>query len=318
MGLLSFLIPTVDTPFFKTMSNTRRWNNTQLLQLLSGLQLPFGEPKMGWIRAFGKDRQVIVYTHSSPVNYAYVDADGKIAIGMAPKPGQTGGSPKGEEESVSDNECSNVNAVSVLADIIRKLQNGMDLSAYKVEEPVIEEEDEEEDSDYFYMEAESALSLKSRFSIYNADDETVYTVETNVMHNGFKLMDPKGNLLLEIRPKLGLTAEYEIFQNETEIGQLKKKINIFNVEMTGTLLGMPLYVEGSISGMNFDINLGDEIAAKVYAHQHFRSYAKIFHIDIFKEERIRELMALCALCVKFIRTADNQRVSEEEKKWRNI
>ena len=141
------LLPCIDSYYFKTLKNTRRWNNTQLLHLLSGIQVPFGEPKMGWIRAFGKDMQVIVYDRSWKENYAYVDARFKIVIGMAPKPGFTGGSPKGYEEPVSADQCSNADAVEILADLIKRLQRGEDLYGLEVEEPVIEVEDEEEEEE---------------------------------------------------------------------------------------------------------------------------------------------------------------------------
>lgn len=63
-----------------------------MLEMLSKNNLVYGVPKMGWIRAFGKERQVVVYNHAHKTNYVYVDAQKrKIIVSMAPKPGQIGG-----------------------------------------------------------------------------------------------------------------------------------------------------------------------------------------------------------------------------------
>ena len=63
-----------------------------MLERLSEYENEYGVPKMGWIRAFGKERQVIVYNLAHETNYVYIDAQPKkIVVSMAPKPGQIGG-----------------------------------------------------------------------------------------------------------------------------------------------------------------------------------------------------------------------------------
>ena len=79
-----------DSYGYKTFRNDYGWDNEKMLELLSKNNLVYGVPKMGWIRAFGKERQVIVYNLAHETNYVYVDAQKrKIVISMAPKPGQT-------------------------------------------------------------------------------------------------------------------------------------------------------------------------------------------------------------------------------------
>ncbi|MCR5594204.1 MAG: hypothetical protein K6F79_10720 [Saccharofermentans sp.] len=84
-----------DTSYgYKTLKNTKGYTNESLLSVLRSAGSEFGEPEMGWIRAYGKEREVIVYSKAHKTNYIYVDADskhGKIIISMAPKPGQIGG-----------------------------------------------------------------------------------------------------------------------------------------------------------------------------------------------------------------------------------
>ena len=81
-----------DSYGYKTFKNINHWNNDDMLRLLSEVKTPYDPPKMGWIRAFGKERQVVVYSKANKTNYIYVDAQPKtIIVSMAPKPGQMGG-----------------------------------------------------------------------------------------------------------------------------------------------------------------------------------------------------------------------------------
>ncbi len=95
MGLFDFFSSGSDdsTSYgYKSFKNTYGLDNEKMLQLLSSAESPYGTPRMGWIRAFGKERQVIVYDYANDINYVYVDAQPKkIIISMAPKPGQIGG-----------------------------------------------------------------------------------------------------------------------------------------------------------------------------------------------------------------------------------
>ncbi len=94
MGFFDFLSSGEDTSYgYKSFKNKPGWDNAKMLELLKGVETDFGTPKMGWIRAFGKEREVIVYNKAHTTNYIYVDAQPKkIIVSMAPKPGQIGGS----------------------------------------------------------------------------------------------------------------------------------------------------------------------------------------------------------------------------------
>ncbi|MBP5492955.1 MAG: hypothetical protein J6Y08_08930 [Clostridiales bacterium] len=93
MGLFDWLTSGDDSTYgYKAFKNTQGWDNEKMLARLLTEDLPYGTPRMGWIRAFGKERQVIVYPLAHDVNYVYVDAQPKkIIVSMAPKPGQVGG-----------------------------------------------------------------------------------------------------------------------------------------------------------------------------------------------------------------------------------
>ena len=96
MGIFDFcdMLSGMNTESFgyKTFKNVNHWTNEDMLRLLSGVNTPYNPPKMGWIRAFGKEREVIVYSKAHETNYVYVDAQPKkIIVSMAPKPRQIGG-----------------------------------------------------------------------------------------------------------------------------------------------------------------------------------------------------------------------------------
>lgn len=107
MGFFDFLSSGEDTAYgYKSIKNTYGLDNEKMLQLLleAGDETGYGTPKYGWIRAFGKERQVIVYNNANEVNYVYVDAQPKkIIISMAPKPGQIGGAK--DHYDPSDSSC---------------------------------------------------------------------------------------------------------------------------------------------------------------------------------------------------------------------
>ena len=91
--LADYLSKKGDTSYgYKTFKNTSGWDNDRILQILTLEGTPFGVPKMGWIRAFGKERQVVAFDSAHLVNYVYVDATPrKVIVSMVPKPGQVGG-----------------------------------------------------------------------------------------------------------------------------------------------------------------------------------------------------------------------------------
>lgn len=93
MGFFDLFTDSDDTSYgYKSFKNTHGWDNNKMLELLSEKDCPYGTPKLGWIRAFGKERQVVVYNGANKTNYIYVDANPKkIIVSMAPKPGQIGG-----------------------------------------------------------------------------------------------------------------------------------------------------------------------------------------------------------------------------------
>ena len=103
-----------ETYGYKKFKNTKGWDNEKMLELLSGEESGLGSPRMGWIRAFGKERQVIVYDWAGDVNYVYVDAQPKkIIVSMAPKPGQIGGA----KDHVEPNEIGVMDPNTVKATI---------------------------------------------------------------------------------------------------------------------------------------------------------------------------------------------------------
>ena len=136
MGLFDFLSELADasvneiestgseTYGYKKFKNPKGLDNEKMLELLKGEKTGFGIPRMGWIRAFGKERQVIVYDQAHEVNYVYVDAQPKkIVVSMAPKPGQIGGAKDhvepGEEGVLEPNTvCATLDTMTAVDEIV--------------------------------------------------------------------------------------------------------------------------------------------------------------------------------------------------------
>ncbi|MBO4494330.1 MAG: hypothetical protein J5752_00560 [Clostridiales bacterium] len=113
MGLFDIFTSTEGESYgYKTFKNTVGWDNAKVLELLFGIETNYGTPKMGWIRAFGKEREVVVYSGAHKVNYIYVDAQPKkIIVSMAPKPGQIGGA----KDHIDANDICETDADTVSA-----------------------------------------------------------------------------------------------------------------------------------------------------------------------------------------------------------
>ena len=123
MGFFDFLSSGEGTAYgYKTFKNTKGWDNNRMLELLSGVETPYGKPKIGWIRAFGKERQVVAFNKANVTNYVYVDAQPKkIIISMAPKPGQIGGSK--EHYDPEDSEIENPDFVQSTIDTMEPVDD---------------------------------------------------------------------------------------------------------------------------------------------------------------------------------------------------
>ena len=133
MGFFDWLSSSEDTSYgYKALKNKPGWDNVKMLELLRGVETFYGTPKMGWIRAFGKEREVIVYNQANKTNYVYVDAQPKkIIISMAPKPGQIGGSKEHydiEDGSIEDPNiiASTVDSIEPVDEIIKVVKDLLD------------------------------------------------------------------------------------------------------------------------------------------------------------------------------------------------
>ena len=123
MGFFDFLSSGEGTSYgYKSFKNTKGWDNDKMLELLSGVETPYGKPKLGWIRAFGKERQVVVFNKANETNYVYVDAQPKkIVISMAPKPGQIGGAK--DHFDPEDSEIENPDTISSTLETMEPVDN---------------------------------------------------------------------------------------------------------------------------------------------------------------------------------------------------
>ena len=316
MGLFDRAIANADVSGFKTLSNTSGWSNEQLLEILEDVETPFGFPKLGWIKAFGKERQVIIYNRADVENYAYIDAQpGKITISMAQKPGLPFGASENadEEEYVEEDECAGlINAVEELADVVTRLQNGESPDDIVIEEP---EADEDEESVSFFMDEDSGLSLKTSYSIFNADDEPAYFVEAGVTKASYKIMNARQETVMEIKPKLGLIPEHIIIELDEEIGRFKRKISIFNAQFNGTLKGRKLHIEGNISGSTYDIELDDDVVGRI-SPASGGNREKNFEIEVFRTDITDEIVSIAAVCANLIAQTVRAEQAEEARRRR--
>ena len=136
MGFFDFLSSGDDTSYgYKTFKNTYGLDNEKMLQLLLQAEdTGYGTPKFGWIRAFGKERQVIVYNNANEINYVYVDAQPKkIIVSMAPKPGQIGGAK--DHYNPEDSSAEDPNPVGSTIDSMEPVDEIIKLVKTVLEDP---------------------------------------------------------------------------------------------------------------------------------------------------------------------------------------
>ena len=136
MGFFDFLSSGDDTSYgYKTFKNTYGLDNEKMLQLLLKAEdTGYGTPKFGWIRACGKERQVIVYNNANEINYVYVDAQPKkIIVSMAPKPGQIGGAK--DHYNPEDSSAEDPNPVGSTIDSMEPVDEIIKLVKTVLEDP---------------------------------------------------------------------------------------------------------------------------------------------------------------------------------------
>ncbi len=138
MGFFDFLSSGDNTSYgYKTIKNKYGLDNEKMLQLLLKVENSgYGTPKFGWIRAFGKERQVIVYNYANETNYVYVDAQPKkIIISMAPKPGQIGGAK--DHYNPEDMSCEDPNLIGSTIDSIEPVDEIIKVVQMVLEDPAL-------------------------------------------------------------------------------------------------------------------------------------------------------------------------------------
>ncbi len=316
MGLIDKLLVGSDCSGHRVIPNELGWDNNMVLQQLSNVQTPFGSPKLSWIRAFGKEFQVVVYNQADEDNYLYVNATpDKLVISSAPKPGRLGG-PKDhvdpEDLGVDGKEGYDAAAkalagglqmmelsdeVDVVADVLQGLFHGMDASRLTVEP---KEQREPGTGACLYMEEEVELSLKDRYTIWTEDHEPVFFIEGNVLDTAYRILDADENEVMVIKKKLiALMPEYTVFEGGEKLGSFKKKLRFSKTEIVGQAGDSELTIMGDMLDHSFDILLdGTEIGGM---KRELLSWASCYRIEAYNAKDVDLVVAIAAIVEAMIK-----------------
>ncbi len=295
MGLFGKLTGNDNLTGYKKFDNVKGWTNTDLLGKLSGVTTSLGTPKLGTVKLMGKDAEAVVFDGVSEVSDVYIRADEKkIVAGSVPKPGATGtamlGALGGAFGDGTDADTGRVNRA------IEELQSVLDslLAGKAVTETKTAVRAESGNSVKLYMEEKLELSLKDRYTLFTADHEPAYFIESNMLDTAYKILDAQENEIMVVKKKLiSVMPEYNVFEGKKEIANFRKKLKLTKTEIAGKVGGRELTIKGDMLAYCFDILLGDETIGTVDKEATF--WANCYRIESFSKSNVNIIVAIAAI-----------------------
>lgn len=144
-----------------------------------------------------------------------------------------------------------------------------------------------------YIVREKIFSIGDKFTIKNSSGEDVFQVTSKVLTIGDKLriLDMQGREHIYIEQKLlKFLPEYNIFQGDNLIAQVKKKLTFFNHKFVIESVMGDYEVEGNIVAHDFSIIKNGRQVARI--KKAWLSWSDCYEVDIESFENPAFILAL--------------------------
>jgi uncharacterized protein YxjI len=295
MALFGNLVNNTDMSGYKRLDNPQGWDNQALLARLYGVATSLGQPRIGTARIMGKDSEAVLYESAGETSLVYVRANGKkIDIGKAPKGGMTGANMLNRAIVLAgggeDAEGVKLNrAVDELQGVLERLLAGQTVTATQAAAVAASGSTVK-----LYMEEKLSFSVRDRYTIFTADQQPAFYVESNMADTAYKVMDAGGNEAMVVKKKLiSVMPEYTVTAGKQEIGSFKKKLKLTRTEIVGTVGGAELTIKGDMYGGSFNILLGGAMIGSVDKER--LTWASCYRIESYDPRNVYLIVAISVI-----------------------
>ncbi len=295
MALFDKLTNNTQMSGFKRLDNPQGWDNQALLAKLYGIATSLGKPRIGTARIMGRDSEAVLYEAAGENNLVYVRAEGKrIDIGKAPKGGMTGANMLNRAIVLAgggeDAEGTRLNrAVDELQGVVERLLAGQTVTSTQAAAVAASG-----NTVKLYMEEKLSFSVRDRYTIFTADQQPAFYVESNMADTAYKVTDAAGNEAMTVKKKLiSVMPEYTVYAGRQEIGSFKKKLKLSRTEITGNVGGAELTIRGDMYGGSFNILLGDAMIGSVDKER--LTWASCYRIEAYDPRNVYLTVAISVI-----------------------
>jgi len=139
------------------------------------------------------------------------------------------------------------------------------------------------------------FSLGDKYDVYDADENVIYDVESELFTIGAKLhlYNTQGIQLFFIKKRLTfLLAEYEIYQNDNLCATVSQEFALFHSKLNVDSMLGSFTIEGDFFTMNYEIKRNGQYFGSVY--KKWLSWGDSYELDVPEEE---DAGFFCALVI---------------------
>ena len=167
-----------------------------------------------------------------------------------------------------------------------------------------------------YLIEQKVMSVKPRFSIYDAQENEVLTVEGRALrvHEQLAVRDTNGQEVAFIKHEGALKTRYQLSLNGVHVATLtpKRKLLKTNFILTDTETGQEIVARGNFSGYEYTFERNGSTVASVKKTRRWRDR---YQLDIGSGEDellfISSVLAIDAFQVQEERRAQDQRRQQQ-------
>lgn len=278
------------TSGYQKHKNTKQYTNEDFYRLLSEIEMSFGTPVMDSV---GK-KEAVVY-HGVGKFDVYVKAD-KKSVEVARVLGKQENIGKNLAKELAIGMVSNAaskdmsvadRAVDELSDVVKRLLDGEVITKSNVTKTVGE-------SLKYYMK-QKVLSIRDKYSIYDAYENPVYNVVGKLTGLSFSVQNADGDELLSIKKKLvAVMPEYTLMEGKKEVGHIKKKMKLTRAEIAGKVNGKELTIKGDMMGYAFNIMMDGVAVGNVDTER--LTWGDCYSIEVLDPELKDLIVAIAIIC----------------------
>ena len=146
--------------------------------------------------------------------------------------------------------------------------------------------------------------IKDSYEICDEEETVRYRVEGGFAGLVFRMTDPDGLIVLEIKKRLvSVSHEYHMIRNGITECIIKKKFNLARPEFMGELCGEPLKITGDISSLRFGIYRAGQLVGNI--EKDGLTWGEVYAIEADSRSDMERFAALAVVICSIMAEEEN-------------